>query len=246
MKTKILLPEASDMKILVSKGDTVTRGTVIAEFRKSTGTDHELNISKLLKVNPSKISKYLKKSIGDRISVNEVIAKRSSLFFSFIVKSPLDGRFKEIDLSKGTFTVTEENHSGQGRITSFLDAKISHVDASTIEIEFKGEEYSIIPLNDVKEVVGRMIYIDKEIVDVTDVDNIVSDCIVLCKSVREDTLVKMEVLGVLAVIITGEGNVGQRIPCVSIEKEKFNDLISYHDHFAWIRPLENKLIVIGK
>jgi len=72
----ITLPTNS--KCLISVGDKVVKGQVLAE-KKSQQVGKILPVAKYLNVSPKSTIKYLKKQIGDRIEKGELLAQKKEL-----------------------------------------------------------------------------------------------------------------------------------------------------------------------
>ena len=104
MSTIITLPISPSAKILVGVGERISSKTILAKFSQAHEAE-TIHLAKLLSVGNSKISQYLKKKIGEKITAGEVIAQKKGFFSSTVVKSPISGKLVDLDLSKGTLNL---------------------------------------------------------------------------------------------------------------------------------------------
>lgn len=93
-----------DYEVLVSKGDTVAIGQVLARERHSP-SELIIHLSKRLNVSPKSIGKYLRKHPGDQIVTGEVLAHKDGLFGDTVVISNLTGTLASSNTEDGTVTV---------------------------------------------------------------------------------------------------------------------------------------------
>jgi hypothetical protein len=238
MKTKILLPDESNVQILVNKGDKITPGSIIAKY---SGKKKEvlLNISDLLGVRRLKIGKYLKKKIGDEIEIDEVIAERKSLFSSSQIKSSCKGIFKDIDLTRGTITITEKTLETKN-ISAFIGGRVFEIDEKGIEIYFDGKEYEAESLTG-SESSGRLVFLKEGILNAVDVNDSVIGSVVLCRDLREDALIKMDVLEVSGIILSNDAKTRPHISSCRVSNPIFEELMKNHNCHAWLKLTEGKI-----
>lgn len=122
----------------------VTPSDVLGTAQLSPGF-RILNLAKLLQVPPSKVEKFLKRSLGQRIYKGELLACKSSgwLFGSkIVVTSPSDGILdfinpktgelrltfipKKIDLPAGVYGIVEEVNSQKGLVVIRTQSTLIH------------------------------------------------------------------------------------------------------------------------
>lgn len=129
-------------KIFVSKNQEVTPSDIIASTNVSAGF-RNLNLAESLKVAPSEVQKYMKRSLGQRIYKGELLAARTSFFGGKkIVISPTDGVLdflnpktgeirmsflpKKADLPASVFGIVDSIDQQRGQIVIRTQVSIVH------------------------------------------------------------------------------------------------------------------------
>lgn len=241
MSKTITLSISSEAKILVSSGEKITSKTPLVKF--SEKVDHQtIHLAKLLGVPASKIPKFLKKKIGESVSAGDVIAEKKGLFSSSVVRSPLSGKLGELDLAKGTINLVKYSEDQKDDLISPVSGKIVSVAKSYLEIEVDNPIFKAIK-GDGNDTVGKLKYVGGSDLGTLDVDGDVEDCIILCKSVKEETLVKLQVLGTRGGIFLKIKDEGA-LPWILVEENTFKNLIDFDAKLVWLRPKEKQVIIL--
>lgn len=127
-------------EIRVAEGQEVAPSDIIGVAYISAGF-RTLNLADALKVSPAEVEKYMKRLIGQRIYVDELLAERSSFFGGKkIVISPTDGILdflnpktgelrmsflpKKEDLPAGVYGIVERVNKERGLVTIRTQASI--------------------------------------------------------------------------------------------------------------------------
>lgn len=102
--TSLPIQIPDDYELLVTKGDNVKIGMVLAK-QKQTPSELIIHLSKRLKISPKSIEKYLRKYPGDQILKGETLAHKDGLFGDTVVVSNLTGTISNVDTHEGTVTI---------------------------------------------------------------------------------------------------------------------------------------------
>lgn len=128
--------------VSVALNQQVAPSDIIATSQISKGF-RTLNLAQLLNVSPGEAAKYLKKSIGQRVYKDELLALKSNwLSGKKVVTSPADGVFdfldpktgelrlvlfpKKEDMPAGVYGIVEEVDAQRGQVTIRIQATIVH------------------------------------------------------------------------------------------------------------------------
>lgn len=243
MRTTILVTIDSQAKCLVDRGDTIAPGKAIAE-KKIRQTIETVNIAKLLRIKPDKIAKYLKKSIGSKVEKNDVLAVKKSLFRSYILKSHVAGALKEIDVKKGTLSITAEVDSSAKaqKITFPMKGKVVSCGKTQIEIEidapfYKGEAGE----GNTEE--GPLLHLKGEKITILDVPAAAFSSLILANQIGYSVLTKLDVLEAKGLIVTHRPR-ENILPWIQVADSVYDKLIPYSGRRVWLRPREKEIIII--
>jgi hypothetical protein len=94
-------------EVLIKEGEITNPETIIART-SVTGEKHLIKLSEKLDVYPEKVSQHMLKKIGETITENEIIAKKTSFFglSKTEIKSPITGRIERISEITGEIIVS--------------------------------------------------------------------------------------------------------------------------------------------
>jgi hypothetical protein len=94
-------------EVLIKEGEITNPETIIART-SVTGEKHLIKLSEKLGVYPEKVSQHMLKNIGETITENEIIAKKTSFFglSKTEIKSPITGRIERISEITGEIIVS--------------------------------------------------------------------------------------------------------------------------------------------
>lgn len=240
MKVIVTYAIARGAHVLVSAGDEINPQTPL--FQSSSEEKKEvIPVASILQIKEELIYKYLKKREGVKIQTGEILAEKKSLLSSSIIKAPVAGILKEIDLKRGTLTlaVTEGRTH---KVTLPIRGKITKVTSGYLEIEidgksFKGEK------GKGREVVGKLAFIDGGKVGTLDIKDNVEGCVVISKKFLPEAIVKLEVLEAVG-FICREIISETELPWVIVTEENFNHLKSHALQNIWLRPEEKQIVIL--
>ena len=241
MKTIIKLPVSVGARIHVSVGHHITSDTLLAEDEQEK-LERIIPVGKLLDVPSSSILKYLKKKIHDKVNIGEVIATKRGIFSSVSVKSPFSGQISELDLTKGVLTVSETSGSAKKKIFSQFSGKVTAVSANFIAIEVSGTGFHATKASG-EDTIGTLFYLSGDPISIHDISSQEGSCIVLCRSLEEDTLMKSEVIS-MSGLITRKTPAETVLPWLAVDEEVFLKLIKNDGKTVWIWPEVKQIVVI--
>lgn len=240
MSNIINLPIPSSAKVTVAAGDSITNKTTIAKIGESRVIE-TIHLAKLLGVSNNQISKYIRKTIGEKIAAGDILAEKKGLFSSSVVRSPLNGKIAEMDLSQGILSLVKYSKEEREDLVSPVAGKVIGVGKSAIEIETENHLFKGVK-GEGKSVIGDMRYIDVPEVGILDFHDNIENSIVMCGSAGEATLIKFSVLGVLGVILQKTG-ANMVLPWMQVDDHVFGKLSHFAGKKIWLNP-ENKQIVV--
>lgn len=242
MKISYKLPIPQDFELLVKINDKVSQNQVVAE---STHQQDEktIHLAKILRIPSDKIAKFLKKPIGEKIKISDLIAEKKSFFSYLSVRSPIDGVISELDLKKGTITLISQDPVKLTKIFSPVSGKIVEANQENLIIEVEGQEFRG-ESGFGSDSTGVLTYISGENIGTLELDKDVEDTIVICHSFGEDVLVKLNVLGASGVISqkTIVDNLG--MSWVKVDNKIFDKIKSHAGKRIIIHPDEKQIIIL--
>lgn len=239
MKNTISLPISAKTKIFLSVGDKIVANKPFAEIK--TDSQYSIPLAKLLKVDSKKISQYLLKSIGASVSQGDIIAKKRNFLSFDYIRVPREGVIKELNLTEGMVIMTAMVSEEKNKITIPVDGRIQSIDKHQIIIEIYNLIYTTTQ-EDGSEAVGKLYYSGDEL-SIFDIGEKVADGIILCKSITEETLIKLEVIGA-AGILSIKAVSEKVLPWLKIGNDAFHELKKHIGEKVWLRPTAGQIILI--
>lgn len=241
MKTKLAVKIPPEAAILVKVGDNVTSSVVIAKV-KDISSSLTIELSKILQIHPQKISKYMKKNIGDSVSKDEILALKKSLFSSTSVKSPNSGVIDAIDLTRGTITF-REGEVFEEKIYSPIAGKITEVTPKTVLLECEGVEF-IGEKGSGERVLGVLKHLKGEHIGVLTVGEDINKTIVIVHNITPAAIAKIDALGVRG-IITTKSFENMPISYVEVAKNIYEKLVDYDGKEVVLDPSDKKIFILA-
>jgi len=242
MKSTVHFSISSSAKVLVNIGENVSKDTVLIED-KLLASRKIIPLGQLLNIKPETIHRYLKKKIGEDVLPGETLAVVRSFFSSKIVKSPVFGKITEIDLTKGTLTLTSKEEAGKEKIKSQVNGRVKNITRTVLELEVEGEVFGIL-YGKGEDVTGRLVLAPKESLGILDdLEGEMEESIIASQKIHQDVIVKLEVMGVKG-LITAEEIGKSELPWVKVGKEIFKKLAEFSGKTVWLRPLVKQLVII--
>lgn len=241
MKTIVHFPIDEQAKLSVKVGDKIGPKTIVGEI-SLPDEDSVVPIAELLHIKADLILKYLRKRIGERVSVGDIIAKKKSFLSSCLVKSPVSGKLKGIDLKKGTLILSEAKDGKKGKIIFPVNGKVKGITKALIEIEIEGEVLRT-SKGGGSETVGKIHCFDRDTVGVLDIPGDVEGGIIVCAKLANEAVAKLEVLSVAGLIVQKPPKETD-LSWVEVGREIFKKLFSREGKTAWLRPKEKEIVII--
>lgn len=229
------------VKIAVKAGDIITPKTILGEVNRKS-YEETVSLSDILRVPPAKISRYLKKGIGEEVTCGQILAEKKSLFSTSQIKSPVSGIIKEVNLTSGDVVITVGEGSIKENLLLPFSGKITSVREDRLDIEINGVVYDGISGYG-NMFGGELIYYPKDRLEVMD---LISDCngkVVLCNSVDADTAIKLDVVGASGLIIRRVPR-DLSLPWIDVSDEVFVKLKEYAGNKVFILPGQIQIVVL--
>lgn len=240
MSSNVRVKIAQNAKVLVSSGDAVSPHTIIAEI-PSEGILKVIDLTSITGIKPKSISKYLKIGTGEEIQAGQLIFSQKSLLSTATVKSPVSGIIKEIDLNKGSITVVSDNGETSRKLTIPVYGKIKSVSRESIIIEVKEKVYPA--LNGLgSNFTGIMLFYPQGRLGVLDQLGDCAGSIICCNSINDDTIIKLEVMGISGIIVKHRPKYSQ-ISYIQVDEEIFHKLEEDPGKTAFVSPVDLQIIV---
>ena len=230
-------------KVLVDVGEAVGAKTVLAEQGKFE-TSEIIPLAKILGIERTRVAKYLKKRIGEEVAPGDIIAEKRSFFSSSIIKSPTFGKLAQIDLSSGTLTLLVKKKVTHDKIITPIAGKITNISKNYIELETEAEDFNIIKGKG-KDALGKLKFTDCEMLGVLDVPEDVEGNILVCNTVAQESITKLEVLGVSGLVLLHSLPTNSDFSWVQVNENVFSKLAHYTGQNIWIRPDSHQIVVWG-
>lgn len=242
MKTSIILPLPPGAIVTAKLGDFVTPQDVLWSFSTSK-EDRTIHLARILKVTPEKISKFIKVKVGDELTEGQVIALKKNMLHKVAVKSPQSATLKEIDEIKGTVTLEVRGSAPKITQSSGISGKVIRISGEEIEIETEGHMYAG-KKGEGGEVQGILHVVEVERITMFNLDDDFENAILLVNDLDVDVLTKLEVIGVMGLIILKKELTAASFPWLSVEKEVHEKLKKYHGKKVIIRPMQKMVVII--
>jgi hypothetical protein len=247
----VLLPEGFAPKVSVN--DKLTAGEIIAE-KKDKGIEEVIHVFQILRIDPKKILRSLKKNLGDSVSKGDVLAIKKGRLRLGTKKiiSEFSGTIVKIDEEKGDVLI----HTGVGdrnliTIISPVDGIVDFCNNDKIVI--KTDRQALLAKRAMgEEARGELFVIEDEEIDFSKITAEVSQKIVLGKNFVKGAIFKVFALGALGVVSVqiGESDFEDleekriKSPVVQIEKEDFDKLVKHNKKLVYLDPKNKSLVVL--
>ncbi len=196
MNSFITISLVSNLIPIVEKGQKVKSGQVVAKS-KLVSIKEKIPLAKILLVDPKKIISHLSQKIGSRIKKGDIIARKSGLFKSVSVKSPIEGTIDSVDLKSGDLFILTREVNNKIEVSP-VDGSVDSTDNMQIKVAFEGKLYQG-EKGRGKRIVAPIV-IFKKVVDMSDFGSEVEGKIVIANSFSEAARSKMGALGVQGLI----------------------------------------------
>lgn len=238
MKSLINIPVTIDLEISVIKGQKVKIGEKLAK-RKSKSRKEKIPLSKILSVKPGQILSFLTKKIGTNVKKGDILAKKSSIFKTLRIISPMSGLLDSIDLKDGSlFLVTQGNE--ESFEFSPVNGVIEAVSEDDITISFDGK---IIEGVNGKgdQVAGSTLFFEKTL-DMFNFAAEVIDKIVIASKVTDGARAKLSALGAKAIVSKEFYNDFSAV--IQLDERQYRELLlNNRNNHLIIRGNEKRIII---
>lgn len=199
-----------------------------------------LFLSRLLKIKPEKVTKYLVKKMGDRVEAGEIIAVKKGLFSTDMVKSPVTGRLFQVDLKKGTISILVSGIENKSKISEAITRSEEGPAVSDAEGGIKGKIFSAVKGSGI-DVSGKLVYFETERINFFEIGSQVEERIAACRFFPPDALIKLDALGAVGLIVTRVPH-ESLLPWVLVSEEIFAKLAHFSGKKVMLRPSDKKII----
>ncbi len=158
------------------------------------------------------------------------------------MRSPINGKLVELDLNHGILSIAKYQEEDKEALFSPVDGKITSISSSFIEIE---SENLILKADKAQgeEVMGKLLYIQDEMIGILQSYDQIEKSIVLCKSASEAILVKFSVIGVLGIIMVSTPKITD-LTWMQINEGTFEKLMKFDGQKVWLMPDEKQIILL--
>lgn len=244
MKTSIILPIPPKATATVALGDLVTPHDTVWSF-SSTSEDRTIHLARILKVSPDKIEKYLKVVPGDKLKEGEVIAVKKSLLHKIMVKSPQDAVLKNVDIERGTVTLEVSQDGSKLSVSSpgGVSGKVIRISPEEIEIETEGHVYTG-KKGSGGEIQGILHVVALDRVTLFNLEGDLENAILLVSNLDEEVLTKLDVMGVVGLIMLENELSDTSFPWLSVGKETHEKLKKHDGKKVIIRPMQKIAVIM--
>lgn len=135
-KSQIEIPLPKKVKLFVKKGENVEKGQLIASGEKD-GELKEFDLAKILIVSPKNVGKFLKCSLGSKVTEGQVIAEKKGMLGlrNQIFKSSVSGVLEALT-EKGVLKIKTSGKKKE--VFSPVKGKINNITPEKAEVEFTG------------------------------------------------------------------------------------------------------------
>src|SRR3989338_3534984 len=243
MKVTVKLPVPQTASIVVDIGDKITQNSHYAVL-ETKNTEKIIHLSRLLKITPQDIQNYLVVKIGEKIHPGEIIAQKKTFLKTSFIRSPVEGKIKEIDFKKGIMVIngTAEDESS-GKIKSPVAGKIIKINASDLEIELEG---MVLDVRDGwgEDVMGEIVSFGKDRVEMFDLTSESKDKIILCEGITEPALTKADVLPIRGLILKPPYVLPDLLSWVNVDDEVFKKIRNFNGTMVWLRTAYKQLVIL--
>ncbi len=241
MKVTVKLPVPLNATIVVDIGDKITQNSHYAVLA-TKNSEKIIHLSRLLKIPPRDIQKYLVVRVGEKIHEGEIIAQKKSFLKTFFIRSPLEGKIKEIDFKKGIAVIDSSKEDEEiGEIKSPVAGKIIKINSDDLELEFEGIVLEVLD-GEGTDVIGEVISFDKS-VDTFDLSSETMDKIILCGDITESALTKAEMIKVKGLILN-QPSLPTALPWVNVDTQVFEKIRHHADRKVWLRIALKQLVIL--
>lgn len=244
----ILLPEGYSP--LVSVNQKITAGDPIAEGKEKT-SEEIINVPRYLGIIPSKISKYLKKNLGDSVSEGEVIGfKKGKLGIGGKkVISNFSGTVVKIDENTGEVYIRTTGSKALESLLSPVDGTVDFCDNTKIVVK-TDKEAVVAKESWGDEATGEIEYIEK--LDQDKLTSKVENKVLVTENIDKLGLFKAVALNVAGVVsesldgidFTELSDKKIKTPITVVESEDLKKILKNKNKKIYLNGKNKSIIII--
>lgn len=130
----IEVPFSSQDELLIKEGDLINLDTPL--IKKARSKKVIINIAEQLNVNFLKIFNFLKKFVGETVSIGDILAEKKGLFKNKKVISPVNGVITQIDHNTGEMIIETQAENNQ-LLKAFFTGKIYQIKNNWLHVKVK-------------------------------------------------------------------------------------------------------------
>lgn len=225
-----------DDQPLIKVGQMVIKGDVIIK-RRHLEVDI-INISKLLKIAPDKITRYLKVRIDQTVKAGDILAVKKSILAQQTVKTPVAGVIGRIDEKIGTVDIRRDQ-TGKDLVIDYT-GRVKEVEPKRIVIEVKGKV--IMGKGGQGEPISGQLKILPEENGVFGIKSDISGSVVVIKQAFPAVIAKADALGAQAIIAQVLEQPPFELPYLLVDD--INRLHSFADKSVLVLGDQKQLIIL--
>jgi len=184
-----------DFESLVKEGDSVKEGQVLAQNTKPA--EISINISKDLGIPIRKTRNVIKKNVGDKIAIGDLLAEKKGFLGGAVIKSTMEGTYSKFDEETGSMVISITGASENKEILSPVDGEVSMCNNEKILLK-TGKEALALEEGTGETFVGEILKLKSG--DSRDLNVSVDGKIVFSPKIERESLFKAIVLGAGAVL----------------------------------------------
>lgn len=233
MKVSVKIPDSG--KLLIETGQSVDFSTPLFKSKKTNLI--AIPLANILDFSPENISDHLKKTVGESVVVDELLAENKKFLSSKKYFSQIDGLIKDVNHETGE-VVIEKQYEKEFETKCFFKGEVVSINDGFIEIKVqKGEE---IEIEKSLDYMGGEVFYHETGLQIREDD--VYEKFIFTNSLDKIDYPKAEVLGAKGVIrnnSTGQSN--QLIEIIINPEKKFKVLKENNYPYFIVSPKGNTL-----
>lgn len=189
--TTINLSIPKNSQLLIEMGKNLDFQSPFYQIKKTVC--EKIPLAKLLNINKEKIYQYIKKTVGQKVKKNEIIAQRKGFLSEKKIVSPIDGEIIEINHENGEMIIAYQSKDNKTK-NCFFKGVVKEIKNNIVSVQIKNGVK--IPLDEVNLQAGGEIFFyrsDSLFFQISEED--IKDKIVITEKLTSHVNLKCETLG---------------------------------------------------
>lgn len=220
---------------LTKKGAKVHRGEPLIRVTQEEVV--EFDLTRLLKIAPSDLGKFLLVKEGDAVKVGTVIARKSGVLSKQQIKTPVEGKLVILSRDQGIIGVSRSQKDQE--VTAWFDGEVTEVSRDKIVFTVTGVT---LPAREGKgaPTSGKLLVLPET--NVLELPAYVNECVVVVKDADPATIAKADTLGATAFIAENLDQPAFSLPYLLMED--ISPLAKFHERSVIVLGDEKQLLVL--